>query len=487
MLRVVLSFLLVSHLSLFAKETLEVHFPNVQGRISGSIPSHITLKEIRIWEEFEKRQFPVHLQQLDLQEVSERKTYVLSLEGSSDPKKRKWVFEFVRKFREFLPKHDSLLVHFQNDGGNPGIFEYFPESFESKFMGISKTASRKKMSSGIELLEELESKRDLSIAGIYFVYLTTQFEDLYKLSVLAKKSRKMKLPLNSISFSNVEISKLAEYSGGELFPLSDAKLMSQLWNHIQKNLLYSLEFSYKSQVPNLSRIFSSSVKTHIGILGDREIVLEYSVSPILDFVTESKTVLLSLFFFTVLVAWLLLKLKDFKMSPSPRPAVTHTVSSEERDVYSKVYGTTINPWDDRDGLETEEDLLPSSTYQRTNVRDILSETRNVMAGTEEFGSSSHYLQANLILQSGLKAGEQFTLSKNRTIFGNDEESDFSIPDSSLVGKQFMIQKKGSHWILYDTLSKKGVFLNGKKLLRPRILYDFDEITVSGNTYIFRGR
>jgi len=41
------------------------------------------------------------------------------------------------------------------------------------------------------------------------------------------------------------------------------------------------------------------------------------------------------------------------------------------------------------------------------------------------------------------------------------------------------------YYLYDLVSDSGTYLNGKKLLRPRLLHDWDEIKAGKTVFIFR--
>jgi len=42
------------------------------------------------------------------------------------------------------------------------------------------------------------------------------------------------------------------------------------------------------------------------------------------------------------------------------------------------------------------------------------------------------------------------------------------------------------YYLFDLISDTGTFLNSKKILRPRLLHDWDEIRMGNTSFIFRG-
>jgi pSer/pThr/pTyr-binding forkhead associated (FHA) protein len=98
-----------------------------------------------------------------------------------------------------------------------------------------------------------------------------------------------------------------------------------------------------------------------------------------------------------------------------------------------------------------------------------------------------YQKAVLIQKSGPSPGKQFTIFGSETILGKSETADFVIWDNSMSNTHAKIVNLQDHFILYDLLSDSGVFLNGKKLLRPKVLYDFDEIKMGKTLLIFRGK
>ncbi|QIP64152.1 FHA domain-containing protein [Leptospira interrogans serovar Copenhageni] len=71
--------------------------------------------------------------------------------------------------------------------------------------------------------------------------------------------------------------------------------------------------------------------------------------------------------------------------------------------------------------------------------------------------------------------------------GNGELSDVVVSDPGVNKQHARIRKIKNRFVLYDLISDGGTYLNGKKILRPRILYDFDEISLGKTVYVFRAR
>lgn len=83
------------------------------------------------------------------------------------------------------------------------------------------------------------------------------------------------------------------------------------------------------------------------------------------------------------------------------------------------------------------------------------------------------------------AGEKFQMIKNEVTIGSGEENAIQIEDCAVSRKHSRIRRIEGGYYLYDLVSDRGTFLNGKKLLRPKLLHDWDEITVGRTVLIFR--
>jgi len=83
------------------------------------------------------------------------------------------------------------------------------------------------------------------------------------------------------------------------------------------------------------------------------------------------------------------------------------------------------------------------------------------------------------------AGEKFQMIKSEITIGSGEDNSIQIEDSSVSEKHSRIRRIEGGYYLYDLVSDGGTFLNGRKLLRPKLLHDWDEITIGKTVLIFR--
>ncbi len=97
-----------------------------------------------------------------------------------------------------------------------------------------------------------------------------------------------------------------------------------------------------------------------------------------------------------------------------------------------------------------------------------------------------YAAAWLIEKSGPEPGKKFPLYWEEIIIGRSRECSLVVEDDSVSLNHAKIRKvKGSYYI-FDLVSDNGTCLNGKKLLRPKALFDWDEIKIGRIEFLFRG-
>jgi len=97
-----------------------------------------------------------------------------------------------------------------------------------------------------------------------------------------------------------------------------------------------------------------------------------------------------------------------------------------------------------------------------------------------------YAKAWLVQKDGPEAGKKFPMYWEEVTIGRDEENAIVIRDDAVSLKHARIREIKGAYYLFDLASDNGTFLNGKKLLRPRPLYDWDEIRMGRTLFIFRG-
>ena len=99
---------------------------------------------------------------------------------------------------------------------------------------------------------------------------------------------------------------------------------------------------------------------------------------------------------------------------------------------------------------------------------------------------SNYAHAWVYQKGAAGVGNKQELLVPEMIIGRERGSDIVINDETASPRHAKIKFINGSYYLFDLISERGTFLNGKKLLRPKALYDWDEITVGSSVLIFRG-
>lgn len=94
-------------------------------------------------------------------------------------------------------------------------------------------------------------------------------------------------------------------------------------------------------------------------------------------------------------------------------------------------------------------------------------------------------KAYLIEKQGPHTGRKHRIQWHVLTIGHADENSIALDDPTVSYRHAKITLKDGEFFLYDLISENGVYLNGKKILRPKILQDFDEIGIGRTTLLFR--
>lgn len=97
-----------------------------------------------------------------------------------------------------------------------------------------------------------------------------------------------------------------------------------------------------------------------------------------------------------------------------------------------------------------------------------------------------YSRAWLLQKDGPESGKKFPIFWEQITLGRGEYNTVVTNDQAVSLEHAKIKKVNNTYLLFDLASDNGTFLNGKKLLRPKPLYDWDEIKIGRTLFIFRG-
>jgi hypothetical protein len=85
------------------------------------------------------------------------------------------------------------------------------------------------------------------------------------------------------------------------------------------------------------------------------------------------------------------------------------------------------------------------------------------------------------------SGKKMQIMTDDICLGRGEECGIIVDGPAVATRHARIRKVKNAFLLFDLASDTGTYLNGKKLLRPRQLHDWDEIGIGGSIFVFRGR
>lgn len=88
----------------------------------------------------------------------------------------------------------------------------------------------------------------------------------------------------------------------------------------------------------------------------------------------------------------------------------------------------------------------------------------------------------LVATSGALKGERFEVTEAGLMVGRDPENAVSIPDPGVSRQHARVLLHNSAVWVQDAGSRNGVFVNGKRVSRPKQLGPGDEMTVGAHTF-----
>ncbi|MCL2025199.1 MAG: FHA domain-containing protein [Leptospirales bacterium] len=97
-----------------------------------------------------------------------------------------------------------------------------------------------------------------------------------------------------------------------------------------------------------------------------------------------------------------------------------------------------------------------------------------------------YANAWFIRKNGDEADKKIHIHGKEVTIGRSKECNIVIHDNRVSAFHAKVKNAGGIFYLFDLVSDHGTYLNGSKLLRPKPLYDWDEISLGRITLIFRG-
>jgi VWFA-related protein len=131
----------------------------------------------------------------------------------------------------------------------------------------------------------------------------------------------------------------------------------------------------------------------------------------------------------------------------------------------------------------EDPILTKNTLEGNEFMPLASEL-NADIVPENF--TEHMTRAWLLQKNGNEVGKKFRITASETTIGRDVDNTIVINDAMVSLKHAKIVYQQGLYHVLDLISENGTYLNGKKLLRPKELNDWDELKTGNTILIFRG-
>ncbi|MBE8400713.1 FHA domain-containing protein [Leptospira borgpetersenii] len=284
------------------------------------------------------------------------------------------------------------------------------------------------------------------------------------------------LPIHVIGKRNFSNLELVRIYGGEFYEVNSADFLSKFLTDLEYFHKYPAEVRYDSPFRNdFWKAEGDFIRGDWQSSQGGKFTYTYKPGIVkqLRFIFLSPGVFLPTIGFLLiltLIALLLLfrRERDVRESSAPLGEAEKRFHArgEEREVYQRMYGDQLSPYASSEGIYV---------------------SRSLPVNESEFETAEAYDLATLIQKEGKSPGKQVPIRKPEITLGNGGLSDVMISDPGVSKFHARIRKIKNRFVLYDLISDGGTYLNGKKILRPRVLYDFDEISLGKTVYVFRAR
>ncbi len=84
-------------------------------------------------------------------------------------------------------------------------------------------------------------------------------------------------------------------------------------------------------------------------------------------------------------------------------------------------------------------------------------------------------------------GEEYSVTHWETSIGRSNSCDITLGFETVSRFHAVLVKQKKGWVLTDTLSRSGTFVNGKKIKEPSIIQNGDKVTFGRATLVFKER
>ncbi len=321
-------------------------------------------------------------------------------------------------------------------------------------------------------------------------------------AILYKRSKEWNIPIHIIGIEERNSRLLSSLTSGRFYsfdePLASATFLNDLY-HFRKR---PVVLEYESEIEDFWEIIpSKNVQMQLRI-GQKTYTANYSVNLLTLILGKFSDVkffysfAFLLLLIALLVSYFMKKRKEYIIR---REFLRQQAEIKKSDLYfheNNTYKQEEKPQivstrvleKEEEEEELEFDLGDDyDDYELTDTEAHLEPITRSTTVSPDLPKGESYTAAFLIQKEGPNPGRQFTIHKDEISIGSTPENDLVLWDNTISGKHAKIKRVENSYYIYDMVSDRGVYINGKKLLKPRPLYDFDEIRLGKTLLLFRGK
>ncbi len=340
---------------------------------------------------------------------------------------------------------------------------------------------------------EPQSKQIAKAAVLLFTDGRDEFSYLNEQDCLelAELGAKLRVPVYTVLYgrprNNRVFQRLSMRTGGSLITLMTPDSMKKLSSSIRLLNEETFRLSYRAPQGAGARDVVLSVKRGTTIDEDATRYTAPSVSapppetmvPALNWQNILVIVLATLLFIAAIVA-LILVLRERRAKRNTELVTVKasvTLQEEPPAEQVKLPEGEAEKVDIIEGVSPEDRPHPAVQYLRESAYRTLQEA---LRGAPRYEAAS-------IVRKKDGMSREYDLFLENTVLGSGRWASVRVEDSGASRVQAKIKRVDGRYVLFDLIGGPGVYLNGKKVLRPRGLHDGDEIKMGRSVFIFRGK
>ncbi len=263
-----------------------------------------------------------------------------------------------------------------------------------------------------------------------------------------------------------ETVRISSLSGGKSVYLSEPEEMTAFFRHISSPSHKKYRLEYKTDITSENNKHTLEVRLKKNTLMDRDFS-EFTISSrsaSLKRFLESRFLFPAMAVVFVLIV-LMIILRIVKSVKSHRK----TKNDKDKFIFQRSREDSFKD----NGIVNNPEISPCAQAETTPVTP------------DEIKTESQYIKAWLIARDS-DSGQKYIIQSDETTMGSSRDNDIPLDDDYVSEYHSKIKRVNTVFFLFDLVSENGTFLNGKKLLRPKQLHDWDEIQMGKSFLIFRG-